>query len=141
MTLQELCKEIGQLAKSQELVNFSAAGASLGELNPIDLAWYPFTFIIPSGTHTVKTDTTQFDLTLYYVERLLEDDSNEIDIMSSAIENLKNIINGVRGIDGVIAVEDTYTIRNFMPTKQNDRAAGAYAQVRITCANETRCYM
>ena len=108
MTLQELCKEIGQLAKSQELVNFSAAGASLGELNPIDLSWYPFTFIIPSGTHTVKTDTTQFDLTIYYADRLLEDDSNEIDLMSSAIENLKNIINGVRGIDGVIAVEDTY---------------------------------
>lgn len=141
MTLQELCRQLGQMAKAQKLIRFSAAGASLGELNPIQLEWYPFIFIIPSGTHTVTDDTTRFDLTIYYCDRLLEDDTNELDVMSAAIENLKNILVGARLLEGVVDVENTYTIRNFMPTKQNDRLAGAYAQVRITVANNTICFV
>ena len=141
MTLFELCRELGEMAKAQELVNYSAAGSSLGEINPLNLDWYPLFFIIPSGTHTVRDDTTRYDLTLYYIDRLLEDNSNTIDIFSSAIENLKNILIGARSIPGVVDVEDTYTIRNFMPEKLNDRVAGAYAQVRITVENETVCFV
>ena len=141
MNLFELCKELGEMAKAQELVNFSAAGSSLAEINPMEVDYYPLFFIIPSGTHTVYENTTRFDLTLYYVERLLEDNTNTIDIFSSAIENLKNILNGARDIPGVVSVDDTYTIRNFMPEKLNDRLAGAYAQVRITVANETVCFV
>ena len=141
MNLQELCKELGEMAKAQELVNFSAAGASLAEINPLQVDWYPLFFIIPSGTHTVQANTTKFDLVLYYIDRLLEDNSNTIDIFSSSIENLKNILIGARSIPGVADVEDTYTIRNFMPEKLNDRVAGAYAQVRITCENETVCFV
>lgn len=141
MNLQELCKKLGEMAEAQELVNFSAAGASLGELNPLQVEWYPLFFIIPSGTHTVKDDTTRYDLTLYYIDRLLEDNTNTIDIFSSSIENLKNILIGARSIPGVVDVEDTYTIRNFMPEKMNDRVAGAYAQVHITCENATVCFI
>lgn len=141
MNLFELCKELGEMAKAQELVNFSAAGSSLGEINPLTLDSYPLFFIIPSGTHTVQQDTTRFDLTLYYIDRLLEDNSNTIDIFSSSIENLKNILIGARDIPGVVDVENVYTIRNFMPEKLNDRLAGAYANVRITVANDTICYV
>ena len=129
------------MAKAQELVNFSAAGASLGEINPLNVDWYPLFFIIPSGTHTVTDDTTRYDLTLYYIDRLLEDNTNTIDIFSSAIENLKNILTGARSIPGVVNVEDTYTIRNFMPEKMNDRVAGAYAQVRISVENDSVCFV
>lgn len=140
MTLLELCRELGEMAKAQELVNYSAAGSSLGELNPLSVDWYPLFFIIPSGTHTVYEDTTRYDLTLYHIDRLLEDNTNTIDVFSSAIENLKNILIGARSIPGVVDVEETYTIRNFMPEKQNDRLAGAYAQVRITVVNDDLCY-
>lgn len=141
MTLQELCRALGELAKAQKLIRFSAAGASLGEINPMEIDWFPLIYTIPSGTHTVTDDTTRFDLTIYYCDRLLEDDSNEIDLFSASVENLKNILKGARSIPGVVNVEDTYTIRNFMPTKQNDRLAGAYAQVRITVSNDTVCFV
>lgn len=141
MNLLELCRKLGELAKSQELVRFSAAGSSLGEINPLNVDWYPLFFIIPSGTHTIYEDTTRYDLTLYYVDRLLEDNTNTIDIFSSAIENLKNILVGARSIPGIVNIEDVYTIRNFMPEKLNDRLAGAYAQVRITVINDTTCYV
>lgn len=140
MTLRDLLRELGEMAKAQRLINFSAAGSSLGEINPLSVDWYPLFYIIPAGTHTVQANTTKFDLVLYYIDRLLEDNTNTIDIFSSSIENLKNIINGAKNIPGVVDVEDTYTIRNFMPEKQDDRVAGAYAQVRITVANDYICF-
>lgn len=140
MNLFELCKELGEFAKAQKLVGFSAAGASLAEINPLNVDWYPLFYIIPSGTHTVYENTTRFDLTLYYIDRLLEDNSNTIDIFSSSIENLKNILIGAKDIPGIVEIEDAYTIRNFLPERLNDRLAGAYANVRITVTNDDICY-
>lgn len=140
MTLFTLCKEIGEMAKAQRLVNFSAAGSSLGEINPLSVDWYPMFYIIPAGTHTVMNNTTKFSLTFYYIDRLLEDNSNTIDIFSSSIENLKNIINGTKQIEGVVDVDDSYSVRNFMPEKMNDRLAGAYAEIRVSVVNDN-CFI
>ena len=140
MTLFTLCKEIGEMAKAQRLVNFSAAGSSLGEINPLSVDWYPMFYIIPAGTHTVTENITRFNLTFYYIDRLLEDNSNTIDIFSSSIENLKNIITGTKQIEGVVDVEDSYSVRNFMPEKLNDRLAGAYAEIRISVVNDN-CFI
>ena len=140
MTLKILLKNIGEMGKAQNLVNFSAAGASLAEINPLEVTWYPMFYSIPAGTHTITEDTTTFSLTLYYIDRLLEDNSNEVDIFSSSIENLRNIINGIKWLPGVVDVETSYTINNFMPEKLNDRLCGSYANVRITVANDTVCY-
>ena len=79
MTLKQLLKELGEMAKSQQLVNYSAAGASLAEINPMDIDFYPLFYTIPSGTHQVLENTTRFSLVLYYIDRLLEDNSNTID--------------------------------------------------------------
>lgn len=141
MTLKTLCKELGEMAKAQKLVGFSAAGSSLAEINPLEIDWYPLVFIIPSGSHQVLENTTRFSLAIYYIDRLLEDNSNSIDIFSSSVENLKNILNGAKSIPGVVDVESIYTIRNFMPEKLNDRLAGAYAEVRITVENDSICFV
>lgn len=141
MTLISLCRELGEMAKAQELVQYSACGSSLAEINPLDVAFYPLFFIIPAGTHTVYENTTRYSLVLYYIDRLLEDNTNTIDIFSSAVENLKNILVGARQIPGVVDIEDTYTIKCFMPEKLNDRLAGAYAEVRITVENDNICFI
>lgn len=141
MNLRILLKEIGEMAIQQKLVNFSAAGTSLDQVNGMEVEWYPLLFNSPTGSHLVYQNTTTYDITLYYIDRLLEDYSNDIDIFSSSIENLKNIINGIKDIPGVVEVNDGYTIRNFTNTeKMNDRLAGAYAQVKIKVVNDTICY-
>lgn len=140
MNLKILLKNIGEMAKAQKLVNFSAAGASLAEINPLEVTWYPMFYAIPAGTHTITENTTTFSLTLYYIDRLLEDNSNEVDIFSSSIENLRNIINGIKGLPGVVEVESTYTMNNFMPERLNDRLCGSYANVRIMVVNDTVCF-
>lgn len=140
MNLKTLLGNIGIMAKSQKLVNFSAAGASLAEINPLEVAWYPMFYAIPAGTHTINENTITFSLTLYYIDRLLEDNSNEVDIFSYSIENLRNIIIGIKGLPGVVNVDSTYTMNNFMPEKLNDRLCGSYANVKITVAVDTICF-
>ena len=141
MTLQELLRQIGEMGKAQRLINFSVAGTSLDQINPMQIDWYPLLFLSPTGSHQIRENVKVFDITIYYIDRLLEDYSNDIDIFSSAIENLENLLNGVKTIDGVVDVEDTYTVRNFANTeKMNDSLAGAYAQVRITVAKDN-CFI
>lgn len=140
MNLRILLKNIGELAEKQKLVNFSAAGTSLDQLNGMEITWYPVLFSSPTGPHLVMQNTTRFELTLYYIDRLLTDYSNDIDIFSSAVENLKNIITGIKDLPGVVEIEDGYVIRNFTNTeKMNDSLAGAYATIRVKVINDTIC--
>ena len=141
MNLKVLLKEIGEMGKQQKLINYSAAGTSLDQINGMEVEWHPMLFTCPAGTHTVWENVTRYSLTLYYIDRLLTDYSNDIDIYSSAVEGLKNLINGIKQIPGVVEVEDGYTIRNFANTeKMNDSLGGAYATLYITVVNDSTCY-
>lgn len=142
MTLKTLIDAIGNMGMMQKLIKFSAAGTSLAQINPMTIKSYPLLFSSPTGTHQIREDVKIFSLTIYYCDRLLEDYSNDIDILSSSIENLQNIINGIKNIPGVVDVESVYPIRNFANTeKMNDSLAGAYAEVRITVPNNTICFV
>ena len=141
MTLKQLITYIGDMAINEKLVNYSASAGSIAELNPLTIDLYPVLFITPSGDHYITDNTTVFTLTLTYIDRLLEDSSNDIDIYSTSIEELKNIIRGIRLIDGVLDVEEEYVIRNFTNTEAlNDRVSGSYATIRIRVDNQTVCW-
>ena len=141
MTLKQLITYIGDMAIQEKLVNYSASAGSIAELNPLTIDLYPVLFITPSGDHYINENTTVFTLTLTYIDRLLEDSSNDIDIYSTSIEELKNIIRGIRLIDGVLDVEEEYVIRNFTNTEAlNDRVSGSYATIRIRVDNQTVCW-
>lgn len=140
MNLRILLKTIGELGKKMELVNFSAAGTSLDQINGMEIDSYPVLFDSPTGSHTVMQNTTRFEITLYYIDRLLTDYSNDIDIFSSSIENLKTLVLAIKTIPGVVDVEDNYVIRNFAQTeKMNDSLGGAYATIRIQVVNDAVC--
>lgn len=141
MNLKSLLVAIGEMGKQQKLINFSAAGTSLDQINGINVEWYPALFSSPTGNHNVLDNTTTYEITLYYIDRLLPDYSNDLDVLSSAVENLKNLVVGIRSIPGVVEVLNNYTIRNFANTeKMNDSLAGAYAVIRVKVANDTVCF-
>lgn len=142
MTLKQLIKEIGDMAIKQKLINYSAAGTSIAQLNPMSIDWYPVLFQAPTGNHQVRENTTIYQITLYYIDRLLEDYSNDIDIFSTGIEQLKNLVNGIKFIDGVVDVRTDYIIRNFADTeKMNDMVCGAYMTISIEVVNDTICFI
>lgn len=141
MKLKTLINQIGRMAINQKLVNYSASAGSIAQINPVKVDYYPLLFITPSGEHIIRENTTTYTINLTYVDRLLQDNSNDIDIYSNSIAELKNIINGIKEIEGVIDVEDEYSVRNFTDTESlNDRVSGCYAIIRITVLNETVCF-
>lgn len=142
MNLKRLINNIGDLAIKEKLVNYSASAGSLAEINPVPVENYPLLFITPSGLHQVMENTIIYQITLTYVDRLLEDSSNDIDIYSNSIDELQNIVNGIKILPEVVKVEDVYEIRNFTDTEAlNDRVSGSYCTIRITTLKETLCYI
>ena len=141
MTLKQLIDKISDLALSQKCIHYTAAGTSIYQINPKTIKDYPILFQSPTGEHTVEDNTTTFEITLYYLDRLLEDNSNDIIVYSAAIEQLKNLARGIETIDNVLKVGDGYTITNVADTESfNDRLAGAYTTVEITVKNNETCY-
>lgn len=140
MNLQKLLNEIARLGIEKEIIRYSAAGGSLYTLSQKTIRNYPVLFSSPTGDHTVKDDTTRFTITLYYLDRLLEDSSNDIDIFSTSVEQLKNIVKSIAEIDEVIDVSEEYRIRNFTETERmSDRVAGAYTTIDVTVMNTSLC--
>ena len=140
MTLELLEYNIGQIALKNNLVNAYFAGGSLYEINAEVIDEYPIIFITPAGDHTVKENTTRFNLTIYYADRLWDDDRNETDICSAGIETLKNIKRQLPMLDWVAYVQEEPIIRLFTETeKMNDRLAGAYMQIWVEVLNASTC--
>lgn len=141
MTLERLLHQITSFAIKNKIINFSAAGMTLAELDMKKMKDYPILFTAPTGAHTARTNTTGYQLTIYYMDRLLRDGGNDINVLSTSVEALKNIINGIKTIEGVIAVSEEYDVINFADTQRlSDNVAGAYATIRIEVINDSNCY-
>lgn len=141
MTLQTLINEISKLAIRQKCVNEALGGTDIYTINGMTMREYPLLFASPTGGHRFNGNTTEYTITLYYLGRLLDDFSNDITLLSTAVEQLKNIIYGIGTIKGVVGVEENYDIVNFTETEAfDDKLAGAYATIRIEAVNETICY-
>lgn len=140
MTLKNLLVNISQLAINEKIINSALAGTSLYSINPKNIEGYPVLFSSPTGEHMVEEYTTTFNITLFYFDRLSNGDENDIDIYSTAVEQLKSLINKIGGIEGVLKVEDGYRITNFADTETfDDRLAGAYASIDIVTDNKFLC--
>lgn len=140
MTLENLLYNIGNTAIKNKVINYAAAGSSIFELNAETIVDYPLLFASPTGNHEVRVNTTDYEITLYYIDRLLRDSANDIQIFSTGVEQLKLIMRMIENIDGVVEVAETYSISNFAETeKMNDSVAGAFATVTITVLNVSEC--
>lgn len=141
MTLKNLTDKIAKLAIEQKCINYSCAGTSLYQINPKEVDAYPVLFQAPSGDHQVNDNSTTYEISLYYFDRLTEDYGNDIDVYSASIEQLKHIVKGIGTIDGVLKVETGYTITNFAETESfDDSIAGSFTTIRIETKNNEICY-
>lgn len=141
MTLETLLHRISEFGISNRIVNWSGAGASIYELANSTIKDYPVLFTSPTGTHTSTENTTTYNITMYFIDRLVSDNSNDIEIFSTAIEALKNIIKGISLMDGIVDVDDTLSFTNFTETERfPDRCAGAFCTFKITVLNASTCY-
>lgn len=140
MTLETTLYNIGEIAIKNNLCNSYYAGGSLYELNSEIIDCYPLIFLTPAGDHIARENVTRFSVTIYYIDRLWDDDRNETDICSAAIETLKNIKRQLPYLDWVANVEENPSIRLFTETERmSDRVAGAYMTIYLDVLNASTC--
>ena len=140
MTLETTLYNIGEIAIKNNLCNSYYAGGSLYELNSEIIDCYPLIFLTPAGDDIARENVTRFNVTIYYVDRLWDDDRNETDICSAAIETLKNIKRQLPYLDWVANVEEDPSIRLFTETERmSDRVAGAYMTIYLDVIKASTC--
>lgn len=133
MTLFEICRAIEDIAISKPNINHVGNG-DIYDLNSKPNLKYGV-FYITQTNHIISEDTTQFQLTLYYIDRLFQDNSNTLEIHSTGIQMLTNIINTFNYKYPDVNVEYDVNCTTFIH-KFSDYCAGVFAGVTITVDNE-----
>ena len=128
MTLYKLVQDVCNLGKAQPNVNFVTQG-DIYQLNHNQDVDYP-AFVVTQGTHTGSDyDEEQFTLTLFAVDRLVSDKSNEIDVQSWANSVLLSVIKNI-GDFFIGTVQSGFKIQTFTE-KFDSLCAGAYVTLSI----------
>lgn len=136
MKLYSLLKNIKDISAA-EMVNQVFIG-DVYEVNTQQDIEYPIS-VITEGTHTGNTenDTEVYGITIFLIDRLLDDKSNENEVKSWANEGLKDMIDRIEEV-GIGIVYDNYQIVTFT-NRFEALCAGAYATLQIEVPNDGCC--
>lgn len=135
MTLEETIRTLEAVALQQQSVAMVIHN-DIFKLNTIPNAKYAV-FAYTQGEHltSVSGDLATYRLTLFYVDRLLADKSNQTEIQSTGTQVLRNILTMMSELDFQV---DNMPIQPF--TQQFvDECAGVYCTVSIGAANGCEC--
>ena len=93
------------------------------------------------GTHgeTIGEPDRAFRFTLFYVDRLTEDKGNQLDIQSTGIEALSNILRTILFEHGdEVSIPEAVTYRPFLE-RFTDDCAGVFCEVGFDVAVDDIC--
>ena len=128
MTLMQVIRAIEGIALSQQSINLVVEN-DVFRLNGKPDARYGV-FAWTQGQHTTSIDSNvmTYQFTFYYVDRLNEDKSNQIEVQSVGIQTLDNII---RELDAEgLYVSNNCSMRTFNQ-RFLDECAGVFCNVSI----------
>ena len=135
MTLLETIRTLEAIALEQHSVAMVIEN-DVFKLNAIPNAKYAV-FAYTQGRHTtsVSGDITTFQLTLFYIDRLTEDKSNQVEIQSTGTQVLRNILYMMSELDFEVS---SMPIQPFNQ-RFADECAGVYCEVSIGASNGCEC--
>lgn len=135
MTLKDLVRAMEIVAYNQPSVNMIVKN-DIFRLNGFPDAKYGV-FGWTQGQHSSSVDNSlvSYQFILYYVDRLTEDRKNEIDIQSTGVSTLRNIIQTLDD-EGVFA--SSYSLQTFNQ-KFVDECAGVFATVTFQVGDSVAC--
>lgn len=140
MTLRLLTDILSRYAIASKSFNYVFAG-NLSEINPLSIKEYPLLVITANGPFREADNTMQYHMTLFYLDRLLNDNCNLQDVYSVGTEALRNFILGARAMEFVVDIP----FGSFQPYRATDaqvvadRCAGVYVEIDITVLKDTIC--
>lgn len=136
MTLQEVIKVVEMVASQQPSVNMIVQN-DIFRLNSKSDARYGV-FGWTQGQHSSSADSSMFtySFTLFYVDRLRSDMSNQIEVQSVGIQTLDNIL---RQLDELgIFISSTYSFQTFNQRFFDD-CAGVFCNVSLQAPISSFC--
>lgn len=132
MTLIDIVNEFLDIAKKQPNINYVNEG-DIYDLNNKPNIDYGV-FYITQTNHTQSEQMINYNLTLFYVDRIVKDGSNKLAIQSNGIVTIGNIINlfSLKNPDVEIDYDIEYTtfLHRFA-----DECSGVFANVKIITDN------
>lgn len=132
MTLYDIVQKLKEIALKMPNINYAGEG-DIYELNSLPNIEYGV-FYITHTAHQQTENTMRYKFYLYYVDRLLTDNSNRLKIQSEGIMALGNIINILNA--KYPEVEIAYNINHTTFIQQfADMCAGVFAEVTIIADN------
>ena len=136
MTLRDTILALEAIAAAQPAVAMIVRN-DIFRLNSLPDARYGV-FAWTQQQHSVPEDADRlrFTFNLFYIDRLLEDESNQIEVQSTAVSVLSNILRTLPEY-GVFQGGDA-VIRTFNQ-RFADLCAGAFATVTLEVGVDTRC--
>ena len=131
MTLLEIVEQFQQIAENQHNINYVGEGDiyTLNSLPNIDYG----VFYITQQKHSQDENVTKYNLTLFYVDRLLNDGKNKLAVQSTGITLLTNIINIFLNSNDV-EIEGDVQLTTYKE-KFVDDCAGAFAEITVITDN------
>ena len=132
MTLYEIVTHLQEIAKQQPNINYVGEG-DIYELNSKPNIDYSV-FFITQTNHVQYENTIEYNLTLFFVDRLMADESNRLKIQSEGIMMLGNIINIFSQKYYDVEIEYSINHTTFLQ-KFADSCAGVFANVKIIADN------
>lgn len=131
MTLLDTIQVLEGLAAAQPSVRMIVRQDARRLNDCPDAVYGAFAWV--QGTHTRTTEGTMvYSFSLFYIDRLTADRSNETEIQSVGVQTLDNIVRGLLEVEGVYDVTDVA----FTPFDYRfaDECAGVYTTTRIEVA-------
>ena len=136
MTLQELIKTLEVIASNQPAINMIVENDIFRLNNKADAKYGVFAFVQREHSSSIDSNVIDYSFTLFYVDRLKNDRSNQIEIQSVGIQTLDNII---RQLDDLGIFADTqYTFQVFNQ-RFLDECAGVFCNVTLSVPVGSLC--
>ena len=136
MTLQQVIKTFEVVASQQPSVNMIVQN-DIFRLNSKSDARYGV-FGWTQGQHSTSADSSMFtySFTFFYVDRLKNDRSNEIEVQSVGIQTLDNVL---RKLDDIgMFVNSSYSFQTFNQ-RFLDECAGVFCNVSLQVPVTSLC--
>ena len=136
MTLQQVIQAFEMVASQQPSVNMIVQN-DIFRLNSKSDARYGV-FGRTQGQHSTSADSSMFtySFVFFYVDRLKNDRSNEIEVQSVGIQTLDNILRKLEDLD--IFVSSSYSFQTFNQ-RFLDECAGVFCNVSLQVPVTSMC--
>lgn len=136
MTLLETIKAMEVIASHQPSIKMVVENDIFRLNAKADAKYGVFAFVQREHSATIDSNVMIYAFTLFYVDRLKNDRSNQIEIQSVGIQTLDNII---RQMDEIgIYIESSYYFQVFNQ-RFTDECAGVFCNVNLSVPVGSMC--